>query len=306
MEIETLTDRVQKFADELEAEKAILCTCKELFMNLSDHFKARKASLSMRSQSVEVKLQSLESSFRQTLESLSEREDSIPLCESEAVKQVQQRKQAAISEIEKPVSGDLGLPETLRSISMRMDSLGLIKFLILKRREPALLKAELPASINEAIDPPRLVLNAVEDFLDSKAAKTGTMDKRWAVGLLVHALFPDLKSDLCAKSEENVDLRPKFAKSVVDRALRVLERWKGQVGTSEDNSDFGRFGPLEALMFLEMVVGFGLKSQFDEVFLKKMVVEFSSRREMAKLVPCLGLGEKLAGEYFRAFTILHY
>lgn len=305
MELETITDRIQKFADDLEAEKAILCTCKELFTNLSDHFKSLEESLSLRSQSIELKLQSLESTSCQTLESLSQREDSIPLCESEAVECVQQRKQAAIAEIEKPVSGDLGLSETMRSLAMRMDSLGLVKFLILKRREPALLKAALPGAINEAIDPPRLVLNAVEDFLESKASKTGIMDRRWAVGMLVHALFPDLKLDSHADSEEeNVDLGPKFAKSVVERAWRVLERWKGQVATSEDSSDFGRFGPVEAVMFLEIVVGFGLKSRFDEVFLKKMVIEFSSRRDMAKLAACLGLGEKIAGEGFIAFRIL--
>ncbi|OWM89916.1 hypothetical protein CDL15_Pgr012553 [Punica granatum] len=294
-EVAISTDRVQKFVDDLEAEKTALSTCTQLFTTLSNHFKSLEESLSLRAKSVESKLQSLESTSRQTLQSLSQREDSIPQRESEAVDGVRERKQAAIAAIEKLVPKDAGLSENLRSLAMRMDSLGLVKLIVSKRKEPGSFRAELTDAINVAIDPPKLVLDAVEEFLENKTARTGIMDKRWAVALLVQALFPDMKpSSSMNLGDENVDSGPKFAKSVVERAWRVLEMWKEQMGQGGEGSDFGKFGPVEAVMFLQMVVGFGLKSRFDEEFLKKMVLEFSSRRDIAKLAPCLGFGEKLA------------
>jgi hypothetical protein len=52
---------------------------------------------------------------------------------------------------------------------------------------------------------------------------------------------------------------------------------------------------LEAVMFLQMVLGFGLKSRFDEEFLRKLVAESASRRDMAKHAAAIGLGEKMGG-----------
>lgn len=51
-------------------------------------------------------------------------------------------------------------------------------------------------------------------------------------------------------------------------------------------------------MFLQMVVGFGLSSRFDNEFLRKLVLDFASRRDMAKLSACLGFGEKMGGLFF--------
>ncbi|XP_011043448.1 PREDICTED: FRIGIDA-like protein 4a [Populus euphratica] len=41
-------------------------------------------------------------------------------------------------------------------------------------------------------------------------------------------------------------------------------------------------------MFLQMVLGFGLKSRFDEEFLRKLVAENASRRDIAKLAAAIG------------------
>jgi hypothetical protein len=43
-----------------------------------------------------------------------------------------------------------------------------------------------------------------------------------------------------------------------------------------------------------MVLGFGLKSRFEE-FLRKLVAESASRRDMAKLAAAIGFGEKMGG-----------
>ncbi|KAB2614736.1 FRIGIDA-like protein 4a [Pyrus ussuriensis x Pyrus communis] len=82
-------------------------------------------------------------------------------------------------------------------------------FIVSKRKESISLRAEILQAISEAVDPPRLVLDALEDFLASKAKKFGIIDKRWACGLLVQALFPEGKPNANAKG-------PEFSRSMVE------------------------------------------------------------------------------------------
>ena len=48
-------------------------------------------------------------------------------------------------------------------------------------------------------------------------------------------------------------------------------------------------------MFLQMVVVFGLKSRFDEEYLRKLVMDNATRRDMAKLAVAVGFGQKMEG-----------
>ncbi|KAG6723716.1 hypothetical protein I3842_03G221600 [Carya illinoinensis] len=271
------TDGVRKFFDDLEAQKTILSSCTQLFTTLSNRFASLKDSLSLKSQSLESKIQALESTSRETLESLSHREDSIMERESAAAARVEEQREAALAEFDKTVSGTAELSETLKSLSRKMDSSGLLRFIVSKRKESVSLRAEISKAIAEAVDPPTLVLDAMEEFLGKKSA-----DRRWACGMLVQALFPDS----FWKGKKNNG--PEFSSSVVERVAGILELWKGQM-----DEEGGALGAAEAVMLLQMIVGFGLRSTFDEEYLKKLVVEFAARRDMAKLAAALGFGEKL-------------
>jgi hypothetical protein len=270
------TDRVQKFFDDLEAQKTILSSCTQLFTTLSNRFSSLQDSLSQKSQSLESKIQALESNSRKTLESLSNRENSIPERELAAVARIEEQREAALSEFENPISATVELSETLKSLSRKMDSSGLLRFIVSKRKESVSLRAEISKAIAEAVDPPRLVLDAMEEFLSKKSA-----DRRWACGMLVQALFPEANASRSG---------PEFANSVVERAAGILGLWKGQM-----DEEGGALGPAEAVMLLQMVVGLGLRSRFDEEYLRKLVVEFAARRDMAKLAAALGFGKKMAG-----------
>jgi hypothetical protein len=270
------TDRVQKFFDDLEAQKTILSSCTQLFTTLSNRFSSLQDSLSQKSQSLESKIQALESNSRKTLESLSSRENSIPERELAAVARIEEQREAALSEFENPISATVELSETLKSLSRKMDSSGLLRFIVSKRKESVSLRAEISKAIAEAVDPPRLVLDAMEEFLSKKSA-----DRRWACGMLVQALFPEANASRSG---------PEFANSVVERAAGILGLWKGQM-----DEEGGALGPAEAVMLLQMVVGLGLRSRFDEEYLRKLVVEFAARRDMAKLAAALGFGKKMAG-----------
>lgn len=275
------SDRVQKLFDDLEAQKTILSSCTQLFSTLSNRFISLQDSLSQKSQSLETKIQALESNSRETLESLSHREDSIPERESAAAARIEEQREAALADFGKPVSASAELSETLKSLSRRMDSSGLVRYIVSKRKESVSLRAEISKAIAEAVDPPRLVLDAMEEFLKRKSA-----DKRWACGMLIQALFPEMNS----KKNKG----PEFARSVVERAAEMVLLWKGQM----DEEGSAVYGPAEAVMLLQMVLGFGLRSRFDEEYLRKLVVEFAARRDMAKLAAALGFGEKIGGWYW--------
>lgn len=275
------SDRVQKLFDDLEAQKTILSSCTQLYSTLSNRFISLQDSLSQKSQSLETKIQALESNSRETLESLSQREDSIPERESAAAARIEEQREAALADFGKPASASAELSETLKSLSRRMDSSGLVRYIVSKRKESVSLRAEISKAIAEAVDPPRLVLDALDEFLKRKSA-----DKRWACGMLIQALFPEMNS----KKNKG----PEFARSVVERAAEMVLLWKGQM----DEEGSAVYGPAEAVMLLQMVLGFGLRSRFDEEYLRKLVVEFAARRDMAKLAAALGFGEKIGGWYW--------
>ncbi|KAF2299604.1 hypothetical protein GH714_039279 [Hevea brasiliensis] len=242
-----------------------------------------------KSQSLDSKFQSLESKSQQTLQSLSQRLTSIPERESAAAAKVEEQKGNALAEFEKPKRFDK-LSDWLKSISRKMDSSGLLKFVISKRKESVSLRAEISSAIMEAVDPARLILDAVDEFVSNKIEKVGVTDKRWACGMLVQALFPE-GSYFGGKQKG-----PEFARTVVERAGRILEIWKEeQVDEKEGGGSGGGgvAGPAEAVMFLQMMLGFGLKSRFDEEFLRKLVMENAARRDMAKLAVAIGFGEKM-------------
>ncbi|KAM6582230.1 hypothetical protein CsatB_009232 [Cannabis sativa] len=270
------TERVQKFFNDLEEQKTILSTCTQLFTTISTHFNSLQHSLSQKYQSLESRIQALESHSRDTLQSLDTREASIPERESASLARIQEQKEAALSEFEKQIPENLELSEALKSFSRKMDSAGLVKFIVSKRKESVSLRAEIVQSLAEAVDPPRLVLDSLEDFLNSKSAKAGVTDKRWACGLLVQALFPDSHSE---------KIGPQFARTVVERAVMILEQWKGQMDGGE--SEGLALGAAEAVMFVQMVVGFGLNAKFDKAFLRKLMLQHASRRDMAKLAAVL-------------------
>ncbi|CAL0312468.1 unnamed protein product [Lupinus luteus] len=286
----TITEnKVHQFFDEVGVHKRILENFTNLFTTLSNHYSSLQNSLSEKSQSIDSKLQTLESNSTETLDSLLRKENSIPERESAAAALIDEQKETALAEFHKPLPGNLEIGATLKSLCRRMDSVALLRFIIMKRKESAVLRAEISAALAEAVDPVRLLLETVEDYLNSKSEKSGATDKRWACGILIQAIVPDSGS-------KGVEV----SRKIVERAVGVVDRWKGQLDGEEGSGavgfgpvGVGAFGAAEAVMFLQMVVFFGLKDRFDEEYLRKTVMEFASRRDMAKVAATLQFGDKI-------------
>nr|XP_010915058.1 FRIGIDA-like protein 4b isoform X2 [Elaeis guineensis] len=275
-------DGIQKVCDYLEAQKTLISNCTLLWKNLSDHFSSLRQTLADRSQAIDSQIQALDADTEQTLESLDLREASIPDRESTAAALIQERQDAVLAEIEIPdAKPPDDLPGLLRWYCRRMDSAGLWRFVVSRRRDLAILRKVIDQAVAESVDPARLVVDAVADFLDHQTS--GGADRCWALGMLLRALF-----------DSEGRKAPKVSKSMREKAAAVAEAWKEKLGGNKGGGGEGGMGGSEAQLFLQMVVAFGLSSKFEEELLKKLVLEHASRKEIGKLAPGLGLGEKMA------------
>ncbi|XP_058074814.1 FRIGIDA-like protein 4a [Magnolia sinica] len=281
--------RIQEALDALDAQNSLLDTCTLLYKNLSSQFSSLENSLQQKSETLESNFQTLESKSAQ-LETLAAREQSIPCRESAAAARVEKQKQSALAEFEKPPAttapeGNDELVEALRSYCRKMDSSGLRKFVVSKRLDVSVLREVLgPALIEEAVDPARLVLDAFEEFVSQKVV---VAEQRWACGVLLRALL-FLEVDSSGKLGL---VGGGVSRSIEEKAAAVLEAWRRKMDGKEGGA--GGMGAAEAQMFLYMVVGFGLRSRYEEEFLRKLVLKFPSRRDMAKLTVALGFQEKM-------------
>ncbi|KAJ6372247.1 hypothetical protein OIU76_026682 [Salix suchowensis] len=259
------TERTQKFFNDLDAQKAILSSCTRTIHNL-DH----SLQIPQQFPRPEIPIPGIQ----------------IPIF------RIQFPANPRISLLQRRIHTGT------RSLCRRMDSSGLLRFVVSKRKESVFLRAEISCAIMEAVDPARLILDAVDELVRDKVGKVGVTDKRWACGILVQALFPE------GSCFGRKDKGPEFARSVVERAAGILENWKEEDNVEEKADGEGEgeggggggggvVGPAEAVMFLQMVLGFGLKSRFDEEFLRKLVTENASRRDMAKLAAAIDFGEKM-------------
>lgn len=187
------------------------------------------------------------------------------------------------------------LADELKSLCRKMDEHKLLKLLMAKRKEALTLKTEMVNALAECVDPPRLVLDSVREFMELKAnVKSGQPDRRWACGIVVGGMFP---FDELKERKQNVKLV--FSRAILERAESMAKEWREKaqeraaagLATGSGEGMYG-MGPSEASMFLQFVAGFGLKDDFDYEFLKNLVMEFTSRRDMAKLAAPL-FGEKV-------------
>ncbi|PWA40838.1 Agenet-like domain-containing protein [Artemisia annua] len=253
MTIEYPEERVKKFFKELETQKSILTSITDTHTKLINTLTSLDETLFKKSHILDTQIADFRKKRQKTLHI---RETTIPEREASLAASVQNN-----------------FEETTTLIKMffrKMDSNGLIQFLLENRfsaREEDLAKAAL-----DCVDLLTFVLDAVEDFVGLKMSVVkveGVADRRcWAYGLLTHTAL--------ALPNQGV------ARSLKERAFKVLEIWKGVL-----------LGSGEATMFLEIVIAFGLKHKFDDQFLMNMVKEFAGGRDMAKFALASGFGDKM-------------
>ncbi|KAL9224035.1 hypothetical protein vseg_000110 [Gypsophila vaccaria] len=303
-----IPQKIETFFTNLEQQHTLFTTYTNLYKTLISHFNTLHNSLQLKSQTLELRSQTLDSKFKDSIDSLRRREDSIAeSCYSSLLSEVEVRKNAALMEASKqipeestPISGKLGW------VCGRMEPIMLVKFMLVKRREASTLRVKMREALSECVDSERFVVDALREFVGMKRDKrVGMTDFRWACSMAVGSMFPpeDLKLGRVGSS----GLCRVFARKAVQRAREVLREWKdvaddeamecGQGQGKGQGKGKGQVGcgmwHSEAAMFIEVVLGFGLKEMFEEEFYRKLVVQFCGRRVMAKLAVPL-FGDKLA------------
>lgn len=144
---------IQSFFNNLESQKTLINTITDIHQTLTTHFSTLQSSLSQKSQNLDSQIKTLVQDTRNALQDLQNREDAIPDRESVFQAQVEGRKADAIAEIEN--LRDLknkGLAEVFRVYCRRMDSDGLVKFMIAKRKEASAFKPEIAGAAEECVD----------------------------------------------------------------------------------------------------------------------------------------------------------
>lgn len=279
----TATNGVHEFFENLEAQKTLLSKCTDLYKTLTSHFTTLQQSIDSKTLTLESKLQSLDSAHLKALDDLHEREVSIPNRLVSLASEIESRKQSAIAELEKPLDDSAPLTEVLKKLCRRMDHSHLLRFVAGKRKETASLRGEMRDAVKECVDPARMVLDTVKEFLAAKeAGMRGMADRRWACGVVVTGVFSP--EELKEKNKKSVGVA--FARKTVAEAEELVRDWREKAEKAGGGSGMGS---AEAAMLLQLVLGFGLKDIIEEEFYKNVMVEFAARRDMAKLaVPIFG------------------
>ncbi|KAK9697727.1 hypothetical protein RND81_08G056800 [Saponaria officinalis] len=292
-----IPQKIESFFSNLEEQKTLFTNYTDSYKTLIDHFTNLQNSLQLKSQTLDSKFQTLDSSFNQSLDSLQRREDSIPNLLDSLSSTIESRKNVALIEASKAIPEESApLSEKLRWVCGRMDPCLLVKFLLVKRREASTLRLKMTEALSECVDAERFVVDAVRDFVEMKREKrVGMTDFRWACSMAVGSMFPP--ENLKEGKVGSAGLSRVFAKKVVERAEAVLREWKKVADNEAVECGGGGQGcgmwHSEAAMFIEVVLGFGLKEMFEEEFYKKLIVQFCGRRVMAKLAIPL-FGDKIA------------
>ncbi|RRT50141.1 hypothetical protein B296_00049804 [Ensete ventricosum] len=170
----------------------------------------------------------------------------------------------------------------LISLCINMDSKDLVSFIAQNRKDLGAIRSELNPALRSAPDPAKLVLDAMDGFFSSppptpKGDKKGDKDadalatRRTCINLL----------------ERIPVIGPEIGPSVRDQAKKLAAEWKGKV------TDGGRENGLEAMGLLQLLVSYGLASEFKVDELLDLLILVSRRKQAVDLCKSLGLTENV-------------
>lgn len=268
-------ERIDNAFTYLTTHKTLITNCIDQWTDLTAHYTNLDESITHQSETLDTKLQSLSTHLDQSLQSLQQRENALPLLTT----RINYLKELALSECEKKGVTNGGLDEIVRGYCRRMDAPGLTKYMSENRKDGEALRGHLLEAVKEAVDQERFVFEAVKDYIARKELLLGLSERRLALWTMFKTVFP-------AKER-----RLPVAKSLVQKAGSLAEEWKLIIQTVQGERTHGH---VDAGIFLHFLVGFGVFQRFDKEYLRKLVVE--NPKILPGIVSTLGFGDDEIGD----------
>lgn len=274
-------EAIQTLIANLETHRNLITTLSTITKTLTDHFNSVEKTLSTRANSLDVSLQTLESDTHQTLQSLDEREASIPNTEAAAAVDFQSRRDSIVAAIESQTAPTCTDVRTdLSWICRRMDASTLWRYCSENRREIYAIRQDITGALEEALDPARLVVDSIDDFVSSEVERD--TENCWIFAMMLRQLYDK-----------------EVASCVREKAAEVALKWRMRFGermTREIEGDGeGEPGRPEGQLFLTMVGVFQAQTRFEKEYLEKVFLIHGKRREVAKYAHVLGVTDKVGG-----------
>ncbi|XP_047333734.1 FRIGIDA-like protein 4b [Impatiens glandulifera] len=283
--------------DDFQRQASLMTSCTLLWKELSDHFSSLEQDLQRKSDAIKRKITNLDNQTKESLDFLEKRETTIDGSLSIAFEKMK----AAVTSLNSTtleedddcivIGGEVdngeGLLLKLRCFCTRMDSNGFWGFVIVRKKELELMRAQMPSALSLCVDPARFVLEAISKVfpVDKRTEKNDRWnDLGWACVLILESLIPVMVDPFIG------NLRMLVTPMMKERAKDIAETWKLSL---DERGGIENVKTPDVHTFLQHLVTFGIVKKEDFDLYRKLVMGSAWRKQMPKLAVSLGLTDQM-------------